>query len=175
MISSSQQQRCARLQRQRSSSLGFTLLELVLVVAISLTLAGFAIPSIISTQRAFALKSAVSAVNGAIQSTRYQAIFHGCQYAITFTAATYNFTVSSAAPAAGGTACLAAPVAVGAAVPLPGTRITLNGNSTFTFSPSGTVIPGGANPAAGIVLTQANILVPETITVSNNGKITVTP
>jgi prepilin-type N-terminal cleavage/methylation domain-containing protein len=165
--------RTGSVQRHRRSR-GFTLLEMVLVVAVSLVLAAIAVPAFQTTLRNFALKSAVSAMSGTIQSTRYQAIFHGCTYQLAFNAAAYNYTISSAAPAAGGQACLAAPVQVGNAVPLPGTGVTLNNNVTLQFRADGSVATLVGN-AGNMVLTQAHVAAPETIQVSNNGKITVTP
>lgn len=160
--------------RRHARSRGFTILELVLVVAISLILAAIAVPAFQTTLRNFALKSAVSALTGAIQSTRYQAIFHGCTYQLAFNAAAYSYTISSAAPAANGQTCLGAPVQVGNAVPLPGTGVTLNTNLTLQFTANGSVTALVGN-AGNIVLTQAHVAAPETIQVSNNGKITVTP
>jgi type IV fimbrial biogenesis protein FimT len=164
------------LNRRHPASRGFSMIELVFVLLIGLVLTSMAVPVVQSSYRYFQLRSAVSAVTGAIQSTRYQAIFHGCTYSIAFSKANYNYTISSWAPAAGGAACLAAPV-VGTPIPLPGSssNITLNADATFTLGASGLVTPAGGNAAAGIILTQAKIAAPETITVSNYGKTTVTP
>jgi prepilin-type N-terminal cleavage/methylation domain-containing protein len=163
-----------RARRRQPSSRGFTLIELVIVVAITLVLTGITVPAVQATLRYFWLRAAVSSLSGAIQSTRYQAIFHGCQYRVAFNAAAYNYTILSAAPAANGQACLGAPVQVGNAIPLAGSGVTLNTSVTLQFNPSGTVNALVGN-AANIVLTQTGIANPETIQVSNNGKITVTP
>jgi prepilin-type N-terminal cleavage/methylation domain-containing protein len=161
-------------RRRRASSRGFTLIELVIVVAIAMVLTGITVPAVQSTLRYFWLRSAVSSLSGAIQSTRYQSIFHGCQYRIAFNAAAYNYTIWSAAPAANGQACLGAPVQVGNAIPLAGSGVTLNTNVTLQFNASGTVNALVGN-AANIVLTRTGVANPETLQVSNNGKITVTP
>src|ERR1700761_112764 len=92
---------------------GFTLLELVVVIAIAMILAGMAIPIIGNTMRVYKMRAAVTSVTGAISSARYQAIFHGCKTAIVFTASTYSYQVQSAQPAYGGQACLATPVNIG--------------------------------------------------------------
>ena len=76
------------------SSRGFTLIETVIVVAIALVLGAIAVPFIQSTIRYFSLRAAASSLSGAIQSTRYQAIFHGCKYQIAFRAATYDYQIS---------------------------------------------------------------------------------
>ncbi len=144
---------------RRSSFPGFTLIELVVVVAITLVLAGITVPAVQGTLRSFWLKSAISSLSGAIQSTRYQAIFHGCQYQIAVNAAAYNYTILSAAPAANGQACLGAPVQVGNAIPLAGSGVTLNTSVTLQFNPSGSVNAVVGN-AANIVLTQTGVANP---------------
>lgn len=160
-------------ERRSSRSRGFSLLELVIVVAVALTVSAIAIPVVQSSMRVYALRSAVASLTGAIQSTRYQAIFHGCQYQLAVNAVAYNYQVSSQAPAAGGTACTGAFAPVGNPVPLAGSGMTLNTNVTLVFHPSGQVqaTVGALNT---IVLTQA-YLPPETIQVSNYGRILVTP
>jgi Tfp pilus assembly protein FimT len=152
------------------------MIELVFVVSIGLILAAMAIPLIQSSLRYFQLRSAVSSLSGAIQSTRYQAIFQGCSYKIVFRAATYDFQISNENPvAAAPTVCAAVFTNVGGAIPLTGTGVTLNADATFTFSPSGAVTPAAGNAAAGVVLTQVHVQSPETIQVSNYGKVLVTP
>jgi prepilin-type N-terminal cleavage/methylation domain-containing protein len=175
MICGSQMQNETRtLRRRRANSGGFSLIEMVIVVAISLILMGIAIPRAIEALRQFRLRSAVSSFTGAIQSNRYQAIFHGCSYQIAFSAAAYNYQVSSQAAAAGGQICNAAFVNVGNPIPLAGSGVTLNAPVTLLLSPSGTVTATVGN-AAAIQLTGASIATPELIQVSNYGKITVTP
>jgi Tfp pilus assembly protein FimT len=163
--------RCSKKYRHCGSP-GFTILELVIVVGIAMVLAAIAVPSIQSSLRTFAVKSAVSSLTGAIQGNRYQAIFHGCPYQVAFTAATYSYQVSSEAPAAGGTNCLAAYANVGTAIPLQGSGVTLNQDVTLVFHPSGQVQATTGN-MTNILLTNASLT--ETITVSAYGRVNVTP
>ncbi len=88
---------------------GFTLLELVVVVAIAMVLAAIAIPAITNSLRVFTYKSSIAAFTGAIQSTRYQAIYHGCPYQLAFSSSTMTYTVASQVPTVVGSAsCLTA-------------------------------------------------------------------
>jgi prepilin-type N-terminal cleavage/methylation domain-containing protein len=158
---------------------GFTLLELVLVVAVVGILSAIAIPIIQNTLRVFALRSAVSAVTGAIQATRYQAIYHGCPYQIAFNAANNTYTVQTEAPAYGGTTCLATygpTTPPQTSIPLNGGNgIALGGNVTLQFHPSGQVVAvvGSMTP---ITVTYTGTTLPqEQITVSNYGRVYVTP
>jgi prepilin-type N-terminal cleavage/methylation domain-containing protein len=160
--------------RRRANSRGFSLIEMVIVVAISLILAGIAIPRAVEALRQYRLRSAVASLTGAIQSTRYQAIFHGCAYQLAFSSAAYNYTISSQGAANGGQLCNAAFAQIGPVIPLAGTGVTLNAPVTLLLSPSGTVTATVGN-AAAIQLTGTSIATPELIQVSNYGKITVTP
>ncbi len=157
---------------------GFTLLELVIVVAIGLILAGLAAPAVVNTLRVYKMRAAVTSVTGAISSGRYQAIFHGCKTQIVFTAASYSYQFQSEQPAVGGQACLAAFANVGGAVPLMGNGVAINQNVTMTFSPGGNVSSNPAMNPMQMILTYPGFTgtVPqETIQVSNYGNITVTP
>lgn len=164
--------------RRERRSLGFTLLELLLVIAVGMILAAIAVPVIGNTLRVYAMRAATTSLSGAISSSRYQAIFHGCKSQVVFTAASYSYQVQSEAPAYGGQTCAAAFTNVGGAIPLMGRGVALGSNITLTFSPGGSVI---SNPVASpITLTLTypgfTTTVPtETITVSNYGNVTVAP
>jgi prepilin-type N-terminal cleavage/methylation domain-containing protein len=151
---------------------GFTLIELLLVVAIGMILAAISIPVITNSLRVFTFKSSIAAFAATIQSTRYQAIYHGCPYQLAFKASTMTYTVASETPAAGNTSCLVAMSAPAAAIPLPGRGVKLNGDLTLFFHPSGQVqaTVGSLSPTM-TYLSQPT----ETITISAFGRIYVTP
>jgi prepilin-type N-terminal cleavage/methylation domain-containing protein len=125
------------------NSRGFTLIELVVVVAIGLVLGAIAIPIIQRSLNYFKFRSAVSSVTGAIQSARYQAIFHGCSYQVVFNAANLTYQLSgetALAPPALGCSAVFAPVTV-APIPIAASGVTLGANTTLQFSPGGAVTP----------------------------------
>ena len=153
---------------------GFTLLELVLVVAIGMVLAGIAVPVINNSMRVYSFRSSVAAFTGIIQSTRYNAIYHGCPYQLSFSAAAMTYTVASEVPPVGTTTCLAAMGPASAAVPLPGKGAALNGDLTILFHPSGQVQATTGNLTT-IQMTYAGLSQPENIQVSGFGRVYVTP
>ncbi len=165
--------RSSSLARHPRTARGFSLLELVVVVAIAMIVSAMAVPAIQRQLQLYSLRSAVSAVTGAIQSTRYQAIYHGCQYQLAINAATNTYTIANMNPAAAGGLCQAGFGPASAAIPIPGRGVTVTASVTIVFHPSGQVqaTVGSMNP---IQLNYAGFL-PELITVSNYGGINVTP
>jgi prepilin-type N-terminal cleavage/methylation domain-containing protein len=157
---------------------GFTLLELVIVVAIGMILAGLATPVIVNTLRVYKMRSAVTSMTGLISNARYQAIFHGCKTQVVFTAPAYTYQISSQQPALGGQACQAAYAPVTGVLALTGRGISLNQTVTLTFSPGGGVTSTPVMNPIQLILSYPGFTgtVPqENIQVSTYGNITVTP
>jgi type IV fimbrial biogenesis protein FimT len=142
---------------KRRSNSGFTLLEALLVIAISLILAGIAVPVFTRSINNYRFNAAVSAVSGAIQATRFQAIMHGCPYQVVFTSSTMSYQVYNELPATVGAACAASFSAVGSAVYLESAGpITMSGTSfTFTFNSNGTVTETASPAGTGLELTNS--------------------
>ena len=163
-------------QHPARTARGFSLVEMVIVVAIAMVVMAIAVPGIRRSLQYYSLRSGVTSLTGAIQSARYNAIFHGCKYQVVFASATKTYTVANQNPAPGGTACNAAFSAPGAALPLMGRGVTLGSDVTMQFSPNGQIITVPAATPMQITMSYTSSgLVPETITVSPYGRITVYP
>ncbi len=134
---------------------GFTILELLLVVAIGIILTAVAIPMINSALNNMHVNSMVDAISGAVSKTRYQAIMASQPYTLAITAPANTYVVTNVATTAASTA-----------VPLPSQTVVINGGTaatyTLTFCPNGMVYgAGGACPGASL---------PPALSVSSQGR-----
>jgi prepilin-type N-terminal cleavage/methylation domain-containing protein len=170
---------------KRHTSAGFSLIELLIVIAISIVLAGIAIPVFTSAIKSYNQTATVSAATGAIESTRFQAIMHGCPYQIVFTASTLSYQVYSELPPTGTAGCLASfspvPTSLGGGViPLPAAGgVVMNGVNggvavntatfTYTFFANGVVTATAGQPSMQIYIPHTVLY--NTITVSGVGNV----
>jgi Tfp pilus assembly protein FimT len=163
-----QRKRTSR-QRRASAATGFTALELLVAVAIGVIMTAVAVPTLLNTIRNYTLRSAVASFTGAIQTTRYQAIFHGCPYQVAFNKATLTYQVSGQIVGPGG--CAGAYTNVGNPIPISGSPVTLDNDVTLQFRPGGAMTAVIGAPT--MLLSYGGQT--ETITVSTYGNIKVTP
>jgi prepilin-type N-terminal cleavage/methylation domain-containing protein len=173
MVSEKAPMECRWVRRNRvsSSAGGFTLLEVLIVVAISFVLVALSLPLVQNTFAYFRLRGAVSSVTGAIQSTRYQALQNGYPYAIALNAAARTYQVQDDPTNAG------LFVNVGNTIPLSGSgdSVALDADKSFTFRPSGRVTSPQADANGNTTLTlTARTGRTATITVSRYGNVNVT-
>lgn len=150
---------------KRRATTGFSLIELMVVIAIASVLAGIAIPMTINAVKSYRLTAAASAATGAIQSTRYAAIMQGCPYQVTFTPATNSYQVYSMP------SCTKS--ALGPVIPISRLGdVTISRTVTYQFNPGGTVteIPTTGNMIFSITNAIGGS---KTITVSGVGNVSV--
>jgi Tfp pilus assembly protein FimT len=140
-----------------------------MTMAVGMILAAMAVPAVRPSVQYFPVRSAVSRVAGAIQSTRYRAIFDGCPYNITLDKTANTLQVASETD--GGNTCAATFANVGTAVPLGATAVALNQNVTLQFRPSGFVEATTGTTTFTLTYGSTN----KTVTVSSYGNINVTP
>jgi Tfp pilus assembly protein FimT len=122
-----------RRSKRCNRTCGFTVVELLLVVAIGLILTAMAIPEIKSLVSRFRLQGAIASSTWAIQSTRYQALQLGYPFQVVFTASNNSYQIQSS-PLNNATY-----TNVGTSVPFSGSATTLSANTTLQFKPNGFV------------------------------------
>lgn len=149
--------------RHGRSSAGYSAVELLLVVTISIIMCAMAIPTVQSAIASYQLTAAVDSARGAIQATRYQAIMHGYPYQVAFKPDGNTFQVLSEAPPA------TTFTAVGPAVPLSAELITLSAATTLQFKPNGSV----SATLGAMTFSISYKGTTKTLTVSNYGSISV--
>jgi Tfp pilus assembly protein FimT len=142
----------------------------VIVVAVGLVLAAIAVPVVQGSLQYFALRSAASSATGAIQATRYQAIFNGCPYQVVFSKANARYQVQGKIADANGN-CAAGFTDVGIETPLSGSPVTLNQDTTLMFRPSGLT----QATVGTMTMTLSYYGQTKTITVTGYGNTKVTP
>jgi Tfp pilus assembly protein FimT len=154
---------------RKAVSGGFTTVELLVALGVGVIMTAVAVPTLLNTVRSYALRSAVASFTGAIQATRYQAIFHGCSYQIAFSQATLTYQVSGQIAAAG--ACAGAFTNIGNPIPVSTSGVTLDQDVTLQFRPGGSTSAVVGAPTMALSYAGRT----ETITVSTYGNIKVTP
>lgn len=156
-----------QLTRQRlcqgGSSAGYSAVEMLLVVTISIIMCAMAIPATRSAIATYQLTAAVDSARGAIQATRYQAIMHGYPYQVAFNPTGNTIQILSEAPPA------TTFTAVGPAVPLSAELVTLSAATTLQFKPNGSV----SAPLGTMTFSISYKGTTKTLTVSNYGSISV--
>ncbi|HJX83567.1 MAG TPA: prepilin-type N-terminal cleavage/methylation domain-containing protein [Candidatus Angelobacter sp.] len=173
----------AILRRQR----GFTIIEMVIVVAIVLIVTATAIPVVYSSIKYYQLQATVASVTGVIRSTRFQAISSGYPYQVVFTKATGKYQLQSDSTQSSPGVFDGTFVNVGNAQTLSGSTTqnpTLGADITLQFSPSGAVklvtVTGGvtstsscsnAGSPCSLALTYGTGT--KTVTVTGYGNVTV--
>lgn len=141
--------------RSARRSSGFTVLELLFVIAVGLILAVMAVPMMTSALASMKLNSAVAQLSSAISSTRYRAIKDSQTYTLALTTPANTFVVTNVG---------ASPQTTDPAVPLP-TYVSFTGTSstiTYTLCPNGMVYGSGG--------TCPNGNAPPSLTASYDGK-----
>lgn len=138
-------QKKAHHSRTQIAIRGFSLAELVITIAVAAILTAIAVPLVSSTWSYFKIRSSAAAIDGIIQSTRYQAIFQGCQTAVVFASATQTAQKQTSQAAGGGCngvlvpLCGNLPSAAPCPIPLSATSATLTPDTVIIFSPRGAV------------------------------------
>jgi prepilin-type N-terminal cleavage/methylation domain-containing protein len=152
-------------QSEKSRWTGFTLIEILITMAIAMVLTAISIPLVTNAYSSYRLTAAVSSISGAIQTTRYQAISAGYPFQVVFSKANSTYQVQSDPTRTGAFSNVAN------AVPFGTQQMALGANTTIQCHPSGLITASVGSTT--LTLTYSNKQ--ETITVSSYGNIKVTP
>jgi prepilin-type N-terminal cleavage/methylation domain-containing protein len=148
---------------------GFSLVEMIVVVAIGTIMTIIAIPSVASGVRGYRLRGAVSSVTWAIQSTRYQALMEGYPFQVAFNSTTNAYLIQSMKPPA--VAFSNVDTSPSPAVPFSSAPVVLSANTTLNFKPNGYVTA----PVGTLVFTITYQGVCQKLSVTNYGNVSITP
>jgi prepilin-type N-terminal cleavage/methylation domain-containing protein len=170
----------APLNAAQHRAAGFSMVEVLVVLAVVLIIASASIPVITTTLASMHLGSAASSLSGAIQAARYQAISVGCPFTITVNASPANSyqlqteAISGNPPACATTYTNLAPP-FDRPVSFANADVTIPATTTIVLNPGGTIsalatptIPGSFS----IVL--AHGATTKTVTVTGVGNVKVT-
>ena len=127
------------LRRRSDNSRGFTLLEVVMAMAVAIILTAISMPIVKTTLANYRMTSAVNSVTGVINSSRYRAIYNGYPYNITFTKANGTTIPAAQYQLANKIPPATSFTNVGTTIPVVSNDVTLNSNVTLEFSPGGKV------------------------------------
>lgn len=127
--------------KSRTLSAGFSLIEMLVSIAIILIMLAISLPFLTGNRRSYHLSQATTAATGAIQATRYQAIMTGCPYRITFTAAKTTYRLQTQVLTGTPPACAAGWSNVGLATPWAFSKdVSMTPTTTLQFNPNGMVV-----------------------------------
>ena len=180
--------RPVRFVRKRASHAanagGHSLIEMLTVVVIVMTMMAISVPVVQNSYRGFHLTAASTAISGAIEAARYQAIQNGCSSTLTFSITATTSQVASQAISGTPPTCAVGYTNVGQAQywQTSGDVAIHSGATAFvlTLSPNGTVTATGGSPSnscpSGSIgcLILTNTKSTNTVTVSGVGNVTIT-
>ena len=153
-----------RLSRRVASSAGFTLLEMMLVVAIGITIAAVAVPNLVSVNYSYRLATASTTVTAKVHQARVNALKQNRPVWLQVDGGARTVQVQTAAPGGGVTN-------IGGAEYMPQGVTFGTGNAVVnvTFDSMGRPV----NPPQTIQLLYQGSGLTRTITVASTGRVTV--
>jgi Tfp pilus assembly protein FimT len=152
-------------ERHPGSSRGFSLVELLVMLAIGTILTVMAIPSVTSGVRNYRISGAISSVTWAIHSTRYQALMEGYPFQVVFSSAANSYQIQNMQPPA------TTYSNVGSSVPFSSYPVILSADTTLNFRPNGYVTPA----VGALIFTITYQGVCQQLSVTNYGNVSISP
>ena len=144
---------------------GFSLSEMLIVLAVSVIMTAITIPSVTSGVRSYRVSSAMASINWAIHSTRYQALEEGYPFQVVFSGAANTYQIQSS-PTNNGVY-----TNLDTSVPYSSYPVVLSADTTLNFKPNGYVTP----TTGTLVFTITYQGICQKLSVTNYGNVSVTP
>jgi prepilin-type N-terminal cleavage/methylation domain-containing protein len=151
------------------NSRGFTLIEMLVVVAVGIIMTAITIPAVSSSVRSYRVSSAVSSLTWAINSVRYQALEEGYPFQVVFSSSANTYLIQSS-PTNNGTYSNVDPSA-NASVPFSSYPVVLSADTTLNFKPNGYVTP----VTGTLIFTVTYQGICQKLSVTNYGNVSITP
>jgi Tfp pilus assembly protein FimT len=144
---------------------GFSLVEMLIMLAIGTILTIMAVPSIKAGLRNYRIDGAISSITWSIHSTRYQSLMNGYPYQVVFTSANNSYQIQNLPT---GSASYAN---VGSSVPFSAYPVVLSADTTLNFKPNGFV--QATTGALNFTITYQGVC--QKLTVTNYGNVSISP
>jgi len=150
---------------------GFSAIELMVTVSVMIIVLAGSVPITQSVLTSYHLNAAATAVTGAIQSTRYQAISVGCPYTIAFTQGSTYYQIATEVASGSPPACASTFTNVGGTISWSGSGdVSLSPSTTLQLNPNGSVTATTGSLSFALS-TGAHT---STITISGVGNVSIT-
>ncbi|PSH02809.1 MAG: hypothetical protein CXZ00_15540 [Acidobacteria bacterium] len=158
-----------------ATSRGFSLLEVLVVLAITIVISSMSVPMLIGTARRYRLQSSAATVSGVIQSTRLRAVSTGLPFRLTLNRSASTYQIAYCSVCSQGSA-ITYDTAENAILFSAAPDLKLSADQTVYFHPNGAVqkVDGTTDcsePVATFSLYYADLS--KTITAGCYGKVTV--
>jgi len=131
---------------------------------VAMVLTAASVPIVSNVMAGYRLRSSITNITAAINTTRYKAIYSGYPFAVTFSKSAGTYQVLSKVPPATSFS------SVGTPIPFQTAEMSIDQDNTLTFSPSGMISSSVGSPIT-VKLTYKGKT--NTITVSAYGQIKV--
>jgi len=125
---------------RKGNPCGFSVIELLVTLSVIVIVLAGSVPITQGVLKSYHLNAAATAVTGAIQSTRYQAIMVGCAYTIAFTQNSTSYQIATEVPSGSPPTCASTFTNVGGTISWSGSGdVSLSPSTTLQLNPNGSV------------------------------------
>ena len=155
---------------RKGNPCGFSVIELLVTLSVMAIVLAGSVPITQGVLKSYHLNAAATAVTGAIQSTRYQAISVGCAYTIAFTQSSTSYQIGAYSPTGSPPTCATTASNIGGTISWSGSGdVSLSPSTTLQLNPNGSV----SATTGSLSFALSNGTQTSTITISGVGNVSV--